>query len=88
MAEDFAREINEWHRTLVRMTKAGSARHGKPMPCPRCGSKSLEWEEGTDYIECMNRDWGDKECRKLMKLTEYDAAFDAWVKNDYQHVAA
>jgi hypothetical protein len=88
MAEDFAREIGEWHRMLIRMTKAGSARHAKPMPCPRCGARSLEWEEGAEHIECCNRDWGHKECRKLMSLTEYDAAFDAWEKNGHRHIAA
>jgi hypothetical protein len=88
VAEDFAREIGEWHRALVRLTKAGSARHAKPMPCPRCDARSLEWEEGNDYVECVNRDWGHKECRKLLSLPEYDAAFDSWQKNGQQHKAA
>ena len=88
IAEDFAREIIEWHRTLVRLTKAGTARHPKPMPCPRCDARSLEWEEGHEYVECQNRNWGNRECRKLMSLSEYDAAFDAWMKNGQQHQAA
>lgn len=89
IAEDFAREIGEWHRAMNRLTKAGSARHIKPMPCPRCGApRVLEWEEGNDYVECMNRDWGNRECRKLMKLAEYDTAFDAWMKAGQRHEAA
>lgn len=87
-AADFAREITEWHRMLTRMTKAGTARHPKPMPCPRCDARSLEWEEGTEYVECTNRDWGNRECRKLMSLAEYDAAFDAWMRNGQHHEAA
>ena len=88
IAEDFAREIGEWHRALIRLTKAGTARHVKPMPCPRCDARSLEWEEGTSHVECMNRDWGHKECRKLMTLDEYSASFDAWMKAGQRHEAA
>ena len=88
VAEDFAREIGEWHRLLIRLTKAGTARHQKPMPCPRCGARSLEYEEGTMHIECMNRDWGNRECRKLMTIDEYEAAFDAWMKAGQRHEAA
>jgi hypothetical protein len=64
----FGQEIRQWHRLLTYAGNAGSVRHTKPLPCPRptCQRfRSLVWQEGTDYIECVS-------CHNLMKLDEYD----------------
>jgi hypothetical protein len=77
---EFAAEVAWWHRHLRGTTKAGSGRHQKPMPCPRCGDKTLEWGEGDPYVECVNglRDGGIRTCGKLLSLDDYEASFEAW----------
>lgn len=65
-AGDFGREIGQWHRELVGKTKAGSGRHRKPVPCPRCGLKLLTWAEGDDHVVCGG-------CNRHMTMDEYQA---------------
>jgi hypothetical protein len=68
IAAEFAAEIREWHKRLAAASKAGTGRHQKGRPCPRCDRYSLFWTEGTDYIEC-----GTPECGRLLSLTEYES---------------
>jgi hypothetical protein len=76
---EFAGEVAWWHRRLRGTTKTGTGRHHKPMPCPRCGGKTLEWEEGATYVECMRQDKGIRTCGKLLSLDDYDATFTTWI---------
>ncbi|HEX8866696.1 MAG TPA: hypothetical protein VF821_13655 [Lentzea sp.] len=64
-AADFGREVSQWHRRLAVMVKAGTGRHIKPVPCPRCDHKALVWHEGDDHIRC-------EQCGRLLSLTDYD----------------
>ncbi len=76
---EFATEVAWWHRRLRGTTKAGAGRHNKPMPCPRCGGKTLEWEEGATYVECMRQEGGIRTCGKLMSLDDYEASSVTWI---------
>lgn len=64
VAVDVALEILQWHREFVASTKAGTGRHRKPIPCPRCGLKLLTWEEGDDYVHCGG-------CNRYMTMDDY-----------------
>jgi hypothetical protein len=68
LARDFAAEVREWHRRLAASSKAGTGRHQKGRPCPRCDRYSLVWAEGDDFVAC-----GTPECGRLMSLDEYEA---------------
>ena len=78
-AADFATEVRQWHRRLRQAEKAGTGRHHLPVPCPRCGEKSLEAEDGADYVECMNRSFGNRECGRLLSRGDYEAEAQAWL---------
>jgi len=68
LGKDFGCEIRAWHRRLMSVGHAGSARHTKRLPCPRPTCQrfgSLVEEEGNDYIECVA-------CHNLMSRDEYD----------------
>jgi hypothetical protein len=67
LAEDFGSEIRAWHKTLAAKGRAGTGKHHKGRPCPRCTLYTLWWEEGADYVTCANID-----CQRLLSLTEYD----------------
>ena len=81
IATDFAIEVRLWHRRLREAEKAGTGRHHLPVPCPRCGQKSLESEDGADYVECSNRAFGDHQghCGRLLSREEYDLEAQAWL---------
>jgi hypothetical protein len=64
LAEDFGAEIGQWHREFVGKTRAGTGRHRKPVPCPRCGLRLLTWEDGDDYLACSG-------CNRHMSMDEY-----------------
>jgi len=64
IAADFGQEVTQWHRELASKTRAGTGRHRKPVPCPRCGLRLLSWSEGDDYVTCSG-------CNRYMSLDEY-----------------
>jgi len=68
-AVKFGMGVREWRRKLVRITKAGTGVHHKPVRCPRCGELALFWTEGDDYVECKGK---GGTCGRLMSLDEYD----------------
>ena len=65
-AADFATEVRQWHRRLRQAEKAGTGRHQKAVPCPRCDRYSLVWTEGDEYVACQTAT-----CMRLMTLDEY-----------------
>jgi hypothetical protein len=69
-AEDFGGEVGQWHRELTGKTRAGTGRHRKPVPCPRCGLRLLTWEDGDDYVKCGG-------CNRHMSMGEYAEFTDA-----------
>lgn len=64
IAEDFGREIRQWHRELATKAKAGTGYHRKPVPCPRCGLKLLTLHDGADHVVCAG-------CNRHMPMSEY-----------------
>ena len=68
-AADFGHEIAQWHREMVSKTRAGTGRHIKAHPCPRCGLRLLSGAEGDDYVICGG-------CNRHMSLSEYDELAD------------
>lgn len=66
IAADFGTEVAERHRELVSKARAGTGRHRKPVPCPRCRLKLLTWAEGEDYVSCGG-------CNRHMSMDEYRA---------------
>ena len=66
VAVDVALEVLQWHREFITSTKAGTGRHRKPVPCPRCGLKLLTWREGDDHVQCGG-------CNRHMTMNEYHA---------------
>lgn len=73
VAGDFAREIRQWHKQLVGATKAGTGKHQKKEPCPRCGRYSLTWRDGDQYVACEGRD-----CGRLLSLPDYESHAEEW----------
>jgi glutathione S-transferase len=73
IAEEFAGEVRQWHQRLAATTKAGTGRHQKARPCPRCDRYSLFWVEGNDYVEC-----GTPSCGRLMGLQDYELWEEAY----------
>jgi hypothetical protein len=68
-AVKFGEGVRHWHRRLVRITKAGTGVHHKPVRCPRCGELALYWTEGDDYVECKGK---GGTCGRLISIDEYD----------------
>jgi hypothetical protein len=83
VALDFAKEIREWHRRLARTGSLGTSRRPSPVPCPRCGTKSLEIEDGATYVECVNGDWEQvgRRCGQLISRGEYDGLRESWMRD-------
>jgi hypothetical protein len=81
IAADFATEVRIWHKRLCASEKAGTGRHHLPVPCRRCGQKSLEAAEGEEYVECVNMNFGDHggRCGLLLSRDEYDLEAQAWL---------
>ena len=65
----FGEDVREWRRKLVRITKAGTGVHHKPVRCPRCEELALFWTEGDDYVECKGK---GGTCGRLISLDDYD----------------
>jgi hypothetical protein len=80
-AVDYATEIRQWHKRLREAERAGTGRHHLPVPCRRCGEKSLEAEDGSEHIECVNQDFGAHggRCGLLLSREEYDAEAAGWL---------
>lgn len=69
LAADFGREILTWKPQLASRAKAGQRTILLEARCPGrgCGQRMLLWQEGTDRVECQNRD-----CGQIMSKTAYD----------------
>ena len=81
-AVKFGDGVHVWHRRLVRITKAGTGTHHKPVRCPRCEELALWWTEGDNHVVCRGKGGA---CGRLISLDEYDdlaRAQDAARKDD------
>ncbi len=69
LAEDFGREILEWKAEIASRAKAGQRTILLEARCPGhgCGQRMLTWTEGTDRVECQNRD-----CQTIFAKQQYD----------------
>lgn len=69
VAEDFGREILEWKPEVASRAKAGQRTILLEARCPgrQCGQRMLTWQEGTDRVECANRD-----CGQILSKGAYD----------------
>lgn len=69
LAADFGREVLEWKPQLASRAKAGQRTILLEARCPghACGQRMLTWTEGTDRVECGNRD-----CAHIMTKEKYD----------------
>ncbi|MGH3272349.1 MAG: hypothetical protein ACRDN1_25285 [Trebonia sp.] len=69
LAADFGREVLEWKPLVAARAKAGQRTLLLEARCPghQCGQRMLTWKEGTDRVECANRD-----CLHIMTKTAYD----------------
>jgi hypothetical protein len=67
IAEDFGREILDWHREIGAAGKTGTRKLRKPMRCPSCSLLTLTWTEGEETVYCGNPD-----CRRVLSLAEYE----------------
>jgi hypothetical protein len=69
LAADFGREILEWKPEVASRAKAGQRTILLEARCPghQCGQRMLTWTEGTDRVECQNRD-----CGQIMSKGAYD----------------
>ena len=76
---EFAAEMRGWYRRLKNLTTAGTGRHPLPVPCHRCGSRSLEVEDGATYVECTHRDQDGARCGLLLSRSEYESEAAAWL---------
>jgi hypothetical protein len=70
-AQEFGLDVLDWRRILARSAKAGRRTLRLPLRCPGngCHQLSLTWVEGSDRVECGNRD-----CGLIMSRTAYDDA--------------
>ena len=68
-AIDFGRQVLEWQPMVAARAKAGQRTVLLEARCPGhgCGQRMLLWTEGTDRVECANRD-----CGRIMSKTAYD----------------
>jgi len=80
-ATEFATEVRLWHKRLCAAEKAGTGRHQMPLPCPRCGERTLEALDGAEHIECVNRNFGPHggHCGRLLARHDYDALMETWL---------
>jgi hypothetical protein len=69
IAADFGREVLEWKPALTSRAKAGQRTILLEARCPGhgCGQRLLVWKEGTDRVECQNRD-----CGTILSKQAYD----------------
>jgi hypothetical protein len=69
LAEEFGRSVLEWQPQVAARAKAGQRTILLEGRCPGrgCGQRMLVWEEGTDRVECGNRD-----CGQILTKTAYD----------------
>lgn len=69
LAEDFGREILEWKPLVAARAKAGQRTVLLEARCTGhgCGQRMLTWKEGTDRVECANR-----ECQAIFTKQAYD----------------
>lgn len=61
-----AAQIHSWHRAATRFTARDERLEHHRVPCPRCELLTLFRTDGSDYIECRNKD-----CGLLLKPAEY-----------------
>jgi hypothetical protein len=57
--------VHRWHLRLEKRAGTAPALRHKPLPCPRCRKRGLEWETGAQTIKC-------RECGRIMSVQEYD----------------
>ena len=67
LGADFGTEIRDWHRSLKRKARAGTATRPMGRPCPRCRLYTLWLTDGEEHIRCVNPD-----CQRLLSREEYD----------------
>jgi hypothetical protein len=69
LAEGFGRAVLEWAPSIAGKASAGQRTILLEARCPGhgCGQRMLTWTEGTDRVECANRD-----CGQIMSKTAYD----------------
>jgi hypothetical protein len=77
LAADFGREILDWWSALASRARAGQRMILLEARCPGhgCGQRMLTWTEGTDRVECGNRD-----CQSIFTKTAYDELAAAQVE--------
>lgn len=73
LAEGFGLGVLRWHARLQGATKARPRRRSLPLRCPQCHLATLSQEEGSDRIECRNRDCGGNRGGPVL-LTEAEYA--------------
>lgn len=70
-AEDIPVEIYEeatgWQRQLTRLAGMDRLTHRLKEPCPTCDRRTLIREDGSNMVECRNRD-----CGRIWREGEYD----------------
>jgi hypothetical protein len=86
--EDFGLEMQRWHIRLKTLTTAGKGRHILPLPCHRCGNRSLEVEDGATYVECAHREDDGARCGLLLSRAEYAAELEQWLARHPKKPAA
>lgn len=68
LALPYGQEIHGWYTRLARASRSDVRVQRKPLPCPGCDCKSLEWPEGADKVACARAD-----CARVLTLGEYEA---------------
>ncbi|MGZ6852487.1 MAG: hypothetical protein ACXVGC_00230 [Mycobacteriaceae bacterium] len=60
-------EATTWRRSLTRLTGMDRLTHRIKTPCPTCNQRTLIREDGSDRVECRNRD-----CGRIWREGEFD----------------
>jgi hypothetical protein len=66
VAEGFGKAVLQWQPSMAGKARAGQRTLLLEARC-RCGQRMLTWKEGTDRVECANRD-----CQRIMSKSAYD----------------
>lgn len=88
VGEAFGVDVLDWHRAWKRRAKAGVRKLVKPLRCPHCKHLLLEWEEGSDRVDCRNPD-----CNLVLTYAQYQALVEERAgrpyrqENDHNHAA-
>lgn len=65
--KDIYDEATGWERTLTRLTGLDRLVHRIKTPCPSCNQRTLIREDGSDRVNCRNRD-----CGRIWREGEFD----------------